>query len=96
MSASTRKDLEADIERFFVKQVTNKGHLVMKLNSRSANGMPDRLVLADGKVYFVELKRPGGKPRPLQISQQNKLKRHGGIVFNLSTREEVLQFIEQI
>lgn len=43
------------------------GCLVLKFVSPGNSGVPDRLVfIPGGKLVLVELKRPGGKLRPLQ------------------------------
>ena len=59
--------LERDIERYFVKEVEAHGGWAIKFQSDSQAGVPDRIVFWKGSrsVEFVELKRPGGKPRPL-------------------------------
>ncbi len=40
--------------------------LVFKLSDRYISGMPDLMVLSDGKVAFMELKAPGGKASKIQ------------------------------
>lgn len=60
--------LEGTIEDYFLRQMTNHGVLCLKFISPGNAGVPDRLLLkAPGIVGFAELKRPGEKPRPLQM-----------------------------
>jgi hypothetical protein len=52
--------------------------------------MPDRLVLLPaGKLAFVEVKRHGMKPRPLQESRHELLRRLGFKVFVLDDEAQI-------
>ena len=60
--------VEKEIEYKFSKEVKKLGGIALKLVCPSFDGVPDRLVLMPGgKLYFVEVKRPGAKPRPLAM-----------------------------
>lgn len=62
----------------------------MKLVSPGASGVPDRLVLMPmGWLVFVEVKRPSGKPRPLQTAVHRRLKGLGFDVLVVDSREDV-------
>ena len=61
---------EKAIEHHLVMETEKAGGKAVKLVSPSFAGMPDRLILlADGKMGFVEVKAPGQKPRPLQLKR---------------------------
>ena len=61
---------EKQIEQGLVKAVKNMGGIAPKFVSPGFDGMPDRIVLLPyGKFAFVEVKAPGKKPRPLQVSR---------------------------
>ena len=58
---------EKDIEQHYKKLVEKEGGLFIKFTSPQNSGVPDRIVIMPGgKIYFVEFKAPGKKPRPLQ------------------------------
>lgn len=58
---------ERDVEKFLVQEVKKKHGKAFKFVSPGALGVPDRLIcLPGGIACFVEIKRPGGKPRPVQ------------------------------
>lgn len=58
---------ERDIEKFLVQEIKKMGGKAFKFVSPGTRGVPDRLIcLPGGITCFVELKRPGGKPRPVQ------------------------------
>lgn len=88
---------ENSIERYFVLKVQLLGGRVIKLNSASMNGLPDRMILMPaGKVYFAELKAPGKKPKPLQVAVHKMLISMGFDVFVIDTKEKVGEFINAI
>lgn len=90
--------LEKTIERYLVKEVKRIGGKAYKFESPGNNGVPDRLVvLPEGRVYFVELKRPkGGKTAALQKLQQQSLKDLGANVMQLHTKELIDGFIKEV
>ena len=54
-----------------------QGYYVVKLILTNKPGIPALLCLKNGKAFFVEVKRPGEKPRPLQYHRINELKEMG-------------------
>lgn len=59
--------LEKDLEKKMKDRLEKLGCMVLKFTSPGNAGVPDRLVfIPGGKLVLVELKRPGGKLRPLQ------------------------------
>ena len=59
---------ESSIERGLVQRIKRAGGLCLKLSPVGLAGIPDRLVLLPGgRVFFIELKRPGGVIAPLQV-----------------------------
>lgn len=88
---------ESAIERYLVTKVRLSGGRVIKLNSASMNGLPDRMVLMPGgKIYFAELKAPGKKPRALQKAVHSMLIDMGFNVFVIDSKEKVGEFINGI
>ena len=73
---------ESVVERHLKKALEKHGGQALKFVSPSLNGMPDRLcILPGGRMFFVELKAPGGKPRPLQKRRHQQLRDLGVDVF---------------
>ena len=84
---------ERDIERKFVKRVKELGGMCEKFISPGTRSVPDRIViLPGGKIIFVELKRPGGKPTPAQERDHARRRNLGCIVLVISTIEEIDAF----
>lgn len=85
---------EKDIEEYLRKKVKEHKGIAYKFESPGNSGVPDRLVLLPGgKVYFVELKAPGKKSRPIQINQQRKIANLGNTVLEIDSKEKVDEFI---
>lgn len=88
--------IEKDVEEYFVKEVKKVGALVFKFTSPGTSGVPDRIVCYFGKAYFVEVKKPGDKPRPLQKIVMNRLLKQKMDVSVIDTKLKVDQFCERI
>ena len=88
---------EREIERKLVLAVKSRGGICPKFVSPGFDGMPDRVVLLPhGKIGFVEVKRPGEKPRPLQTARHRILRRLGFLVFVLDGEEQIGGMIDEI
>ena len=88
---------EKQIEQKFIKAVKVMGGIAPKLTSPGFDGMPDRLVLLPkGYVGFVEVKAPGRKPRPIQVSRINLLRRLGFKAYILDDEEKIGEIINGI
>lgn len=88
--------LERDIENYLVKRCKEENILIFKMVSPSNAGIPDRLLLCDGNYIFIELKKPGEKPRKLQIYMIEKLKSYGATVYVADSKEKIDKIINLI
>ena len=52
-----------------------------KFSSPANRGVPDRIFLKDGVVWFIEFKAPGKQPTPLQVHEMRLIREHDGNVF---------------
>ena len=85
------------VENEFVKAVRKAGGVAYKLNSLTANGLPDRLVLFPmGKTMFVELKAPGKQMRPLQVKRRYQLEKLGFPVLCVDRFSQIRPVIDAI
>lgn len=81
---------EARVERELVRVVRAMGGDVRKLMWLGRRHAPDRLVLLPGgRLWFIELKRPGARPRPGQVREMKRLRQYGQLVAVLASIEEV-------
>lgn len=68
---------ESQIQNKKIKQLEEEGYFVVKLILTNKNGIPDLLALKDGKVLFLEVKRPHTKLTKLQEYRIQELKKQG-------------------
>lgn len=88
---------EKSIEAHLVKKTKERGGRAYKFTSPSRRGVPDRVVvLPGGKIAFVEVKRPGEKPTPLQRKEIKFLRDLGQQVFVLDCKEDTRQVLDAI
>nr|DAS60137.1 MAG TPA: Nuclease [Caudoviricetes sp.] len=81
---------EKEIEIYLVRKIKNKKGVAYKFTSPGNSGVPDRLcLLPNGKIFFVELKSPGKKPRALQVNQIRKITNLGQRVYVVESKEMV-------
>ncbi len=85
---------EKEIELYLKKQVENQGGLCWKLTSPGTKGVPDRLVITPRRVFFIELKAPGGRTRPLQNVRIKQLQQLNQKAFVLDSKEAIDAFMK--
>jgi hypothetical protein len=78
-----KKKLERETEAQCRKHAETLGFRLLKFVSPGAPGMTDRILLppSGGCVVFVEFKRPGERPTPLQEAWHKDLRRRGFLVW---------------
>ena len=88
---------ERDVERRLVEAVRSHGGLAIKFISPGWDGAPDRIILFPGKrLAFVELKRPGGKMRPIQLRRKSILEKFGFRVYCIDQTEMIGEVLNEI
>jgi len=81
---------ERDIEAYLVRLAERTGGHAYKFTSPGCIGVPDRLILLPkGVAFFVELKAPGQRPRPIQEKRGKELAALGFPVLWLDSKEAV-------
>ena len=88
---------ESFIEEKLTKAVKQNGGICWKFTSPGTAGVPDRIILMpEGRIAFVEVKAPGEKPRPLQLSRHRLLRRLGFKVYVLDALEDIKKIISEV
>lgn len=88
---------EKIIEQKLVAAVKARGGLCPKWVSPGFDGVPDRIVLLPGRHFgFVEVKAPGEKPRPLQLSRHRLLEKLGFHTYVLDGVEQIGGILDEI
>jgi hypothetical protein len=87
---------ESTIEAYLRDEVRKLGGRAIKITSQGSRGWPDRVVVFPGGcVEFIELKRPGGQPTPLQTKRWRQLVELGAWVETLYSKADVDRYLEQ-
>ena len=88
---------EKTLEKKFVAAVKAAGGIAPKFASPGFDGVPDRLaLLPGGRMAFVEVKAPGGKPRPLQEARHRQFRRLGFKVYVLDEESQIGGMLDEI
>jgi len=88
---------EREIEKKLVIEVKKRGGICPKFVSPGYDGMPDRIVLLpNGKIGFIEVKRPGEDARLLQKVRHRILRKLGFMVFVLDEKEQIGGMLDDI
>jgi len=92
MSLLETKSVQAPI----IKWARERGILAIRFTPYGEKGWPDWiLVLPNGKVLWVEFKKPEEeKPEPLQEYRHEQLRDYGQIVYVINDRDEGIKTIE--
>lgn len=74
--------LEKDIEAAVCKYAKEKGFEVYKFSSPNRVGVPDRMFIgAYQRAFWIEFKREGGTPTPVQEREAGKISSKGFAVY---------------
>lgn len=87
---------EKDIEQYLVKQSTDMGALVRKVQWVGHNHCPDRLIMTNAISVWVEVKAPGKAPRPGQEREHQRMRRVSQKVITIDSKDGVDQFIKEL
>ena len=79
---------ESSIELQVNRYAKKLGWLVYKFVSPNQRGVPDRIYIKDGKMFFIEFKAPGNKLTPLQQVHRRQLMKEMFMVFVVDTVEK--------
>ncbi len=92
------RPLESEIEKYLTDKLKAFGRrrvTVWKFTVPAVRGVPDRIILIKpGQLLFAELKRPGGKPRKLQVKIIKDLRAMGFEVYVVDSYESADQLVE--
>jgi hypothetical protein len=88
---------ESQIEKKLRGRVKEIGGIALKFISPGYRGVPDRIVfLPEGRIYLVELKKPGEKLRPLQLKVKSKFEKLGFKYYVVDSYKKVEDFINEV
>ena len=80
---------EKEIEQYLKRRVEGMGGLCWKFVSPGTSGVPDRIVIYNGMICFVELKTEKGSEALLQEYRKAQLTKHGMRSYVIHSKLEV-------
>lgn len=81
---------ESVVQSRVIARLHRKGYYVIKLIRTNKNGIPDLLALKGSKSIFIEVKRPGAVPTPLQCFRHDELRKQGFPVFVIDHEDKLI------
>lgn len=89
--------VESEIENKMRRKLKEYGGLCIKFVSPSGSGVPDRIViLPNGRIIFVELKREGGIVSERQKYIHKKLRKLNVDVRVVIGMEQAMEFVREV
>lgn len=86
--------LEKSIESHFKKRCKELKIFVAK--NTGMRGIPDRICVCNGRTIWVELKKPGEKPKPHQEARIRELEKYGAEVYVLDNKKDIDVVLEHL
>ena len=87
---------EGYVEEYLVEQAEERGHVCYKWVSPGRRGVPDRILIGNGHVIFVELKSSVGVLSKSQQLMIPRLREHGADVRVIRSRGEVDALMKEL
>ncbi len=87
---------ESKLEKYLSDQIKKLGGLCYKWVSPGVKGVPDRIVIFNERVYFIELKSKDGKLSMVQKECIRSLRSAGADVRVIGSEEQLLDFLEEL
>lgn len=88
--------LEKSIERRLADYCKKADILCLKFVSPGNKGVPDRILIRQGRVLFLELKQKGKRPTPLQFHTLEKFREHGAVAEWADSFESAVHIMERV
>lgn len=89
--------VELQIEKEVCNKAERAGWLVRKVSWQGRRGAPDRVFMKDGRLVFIEFKRPGEEPKGQQLREFNRIaKAYPGTywVYDVATALGILGIVD--
>lgn len=87
---------EGYVEDYLIKQAKAHNHLCFKFISPGIDGVPDRILIGNGKTIFIECKSAVGSLSKQQKKRINDMLGAGADVRKWHTREEIDAYFESL
>jgi len=79
---------ESKLQKWIHKELRKSGWVVTKIMLCSTPGWPDTEAIKKGRTVRIEIKDKGKKANDLQLYVHKKIKKNGGEVYVVDSKEE--------
>lgn len=87
---------ENKVEKYLDTEVKKNGGITRKWESPGRDGVPDRIVIRKGNVWFIEVKTIDGKLSKNQEREHKRLLKAGAEVFTVYGEQGVDAWIREV
>lgn len=84
------------VENYLVKQAKKHNFFCCKFVSPSTNGVPDRILIGNGHVIFIETKSRTGNLSDIQKEIIKQMQLQKAIVYVANSRQQIDDIIKRI
>lgn len=86
---------ESSIVTSIMRELRRRGAMVIKIHGDPymSGGTPDLVGCVSGRCFVLEVKRPGEKPRALQVRQLEKWRRAGAVAGVVTSVKEAVRLV---
>lgn len=84
------------VESYLVKQAKKRNIFCCKFVSPSTNGVPDRMLIKNGRVIFIETKSLTGKPSDIQKEVIKNMREHGATVYIANSKKQIDEILSSL
>ena len=86
---------ESSIVISIMRELRKHGAMVIKIHGDpyTPGGTPDLIGCASGRCFVLEVKRPGEKPRALQVQQLEKWRKAGAVAGVVTSVKEAVRLV---
>lgn len=88
--------LEKEIEKYLSERIKSLSGLCLKFVSPGLSGVPDRIIILNGKVHFVELKNETRRLSSVQKVIHRRFEKAGKKVHVINSKKGVDEFVRSI
>lgn len=87
---------EGNVERYLREEIKRRGGICYKLPPSGINGVPDRVIIYNGRTLFIETKAPNGHLRKNQQLRINEIRNCGGFAEVCYTRKQINDLLHDL
>ncbi len=86
---------ESSIMTSIMRELRRRGAMVIKIHGDPyiPGGTPDLIGCVSGRCFVLEVKRPGEKPRALQVQQLEKWRKAGAVAGVATSVKEAVYLV---